>query len=288
MWSFLGWSKKTISPCHDILTEERRNAKIAVSLYEANREALSILEKEESSLKEKALESNLQKAYNCNTRHDLEVALDNFWSTDKLFTLRFIFYIRDCRGGTGQRQKFFWAVNWLAKHPNEKAAALIHNLKHVPFYGRYKDLIEIATDLRNSPFVTAEAYKIYAKQLKTDVKLLGTSNEYKISLAGKYMPSEKKAAGKMLRSFLRCSRKEYRTVYSTPLRKALNIVETKMTNSQKDWDSIDRSQVPTLALKKYKKAWIRHNVPEKARYTGPWYAEYHPNFNGRYSLITLP
>lgn len=192
--------------------------------------------------------------------------LDASWGIDKLDTLRLIFYIRDCRGGSGERQQFFRALKWL-QSKSEKSLKV--NMKHIPFYGRYKDLLEIAATHVNIN-INVEAYRILARQLFLDESLIGTPRSREITLAGKYAPSEhghydKRCNAVMsICTFLRCDKKTYRKKYLVPLRKAANVVERQMTDNPEDWHTIDFSKVPAVALKKYKKAWMRH---EAGRYS---------------------
>lgn len=208
--------------------------------------------------------------------------LDASWEIDQLDTLRLIFYIRDCRGGTGERRQFFRAINWLQ---NKSLRSINANMVHIPFYGRYKDLLEIVEFNHNaydyvddeysirvfhSANICVEACRILARQLIIDESLIGTSRSREITLAGKYAPSERGHydkscnAVKSMCTLLGCDKKTYRKKYLVPLRKAANVVERQMTDNPEDWHTIDFSKVPAVALKKYKKAWMRH---EAGRYS---------------------
>ena len=190
----------------------------------------------------------------------LYALLDASWLVDPLDTLRIIFYLRDCRGGMGEREQFFRALRWLG---NQSLQTLIRNMCHVPFYGRYKDLLEIAARTTR-PSVRVTAYSIFAKQLTIDKELIDTQYAHKITLAGKYAPSErgsydkKSCAVSELCFLLGCDKKTYRKEYLSPLRKAVKVVERQMTDLPEDWHSINFSHVPSVALKKYAKAWKRH------------------------------
>ena len=54
--------------------------------------------------------------------------------------LKCLFYLRDIRGGQGERRFFRLCIKWLADvHPQE----MINLIKYVPEYGRYDDLFEL-------------------------------------------------------------------------------------------------------------------------------------------------
>jgi len=182
------------------------------------------------------------------------------WSKDPLDTLRIIFHLRDCRGGKGEREQFYRALRWLMAF---QKSHLEKNLSLIPFYGRFKDfLIFLSTPLEH------QMLAIYAAQLKIDLALLNTVNAKQISLAAKYAPSEggsfdqKHKASTKFAKVLGCNKKNYRTSWLVPLRKQIDansiLVERRMTDKPEDWETIDFSKISSLALKKYKKAWERH------------------------------
>ena len=56
---------------------------------------------------------------------------------DELYALKCLFYLRDCRGGQGERRFFRICLNWLAQiHPE----VVKRNLKYIPEFGRVDDL----------------------------------------------------------------------------------------------------------------------------------------------------
>lgn len=259
-WNFLGWGTTTTRP----------NASTQIT-YDAD----PLTNEEETVVQATTANGAASYATTGDPRLDLfgkvcrdtpkealEDMLDKSWDVNPLDTLKLIFYIRDCRGGSGERKQFFWAVQWLQR---KNVGSLIYNMCHVPFYGRYKDFLEIAATADNT-VVSNVAYSCLAYQLSCDRSRLGGADAHKITLAGKYAPSENgyydKRCGAVseMCKFLCCDKKTYRKEYLTPLRKAANVVETKMTNNPEDWHSINFSHVPSIALKKYKKAWERHEA----------------------------
>jgi hypothetical protein len=164
-----------------------------------------------------------------------EFLLDESWKVSPIDTLRLGFYIRDCRGGKGEKLLFRAFCRWL-----------------LVFMGTSQE---------------SRALLQLADQLKADKARLGTKEEKEITLASKYAPNESGAFDKKFKvvaklcSQLGCNKKQYRTEYLRPLRERSNIVEEQMC--ARDWEEIDYSKIPSLAGKRYKKAFAKH---DKERY----------------------
>ncbi|OQR84881.1 hypothetical protein ACHHYP_12591 [Achlya hypogyna] len=192
-----------------------------------------------------------------NTAGDrMEKLLAASYAEDPLHTLKILAYTRDIRGGKGERAISRQGLVWLANHHLKE---LEHNLAHfVGFYGRYDDLLA----LMGTP---AEDYaiRLYARQLKADLKALQAKKP--VSLCAKWVPSENKRADKKshvtskLAKALGVRPAELRKMYLSPLRKALQLVESQMC--AKEWDAIDFNKVPSVAMKNHGKpdhAFMRH------------------------------
>lgn len=197
----------------------------------------------------------------------LDMLLEKSWEQNKLDTLKIVFNLRDCREGKGEREQFRRAIMWLIKNHQLDLEA---NIINIPFYGRFKDLLF----LLGTP-LEEKMLRFYVRQLEDDKALVGTEKSKEISLAAKYAPNEggehdKKygAASKFARA-LGGNKKTYRKEWLGVLRREIDknsiLVEMRMTNTAEDWDKINFSKIPSLALKKYKKAWNRH---QKERYEG--------------------
>lgn len=92
--------------------------------------------------------------------------LRDSWAADAQDTLKLIFFIRDIRGkGKGEKKLFQQSFRWLMdNHPE----AVRHASKHIPFYGCYKDWLEIFLGTRYEKSML----KAFAKQLKADHNLV--------------------------------------------------------------------------------------------------------------------
>lgn len=176
---------------------------------------------------------------------------------DKELAIKILFYSRDCRGGQGERQTFRDIYQFLIKNDLDIAIA---NIPNIIEYGRADDLIDIMIRSKNEKFINSSV-KFISNVLKQD--LINLEKNDNISLIGKWLPSintssrEVVKKGKFLCEKLNMTNKQYRQTLSK-LRKKIGIVETKMSN--KSYNEIDYSTVPSLAMTKYKEAFKRNDV----------------------------
>lgn len=181
------------------------------------------------------------------TRRNPDIGLDLFkkaYSANPQGAVRVLFYLRDIRGGQGERQLFRNCLRYLSESEPKVAEQIV---SFVPEYGRYDDLFAMDTEIIGD-FV--------ATQLEKDRE----SSEP--TLLAKWMPSENTSSlktrtmARALMKILSMSPSEYRKMLSG-LRKKIGLVEQKM--SAKEFDSIDYSKIPSQAGLKYKKAFFRND-----------------------------
>lgn len=153
---------------------------------------------------------------------------------DRELALRLAAWLRDARGGAGERELFREILRYLEKNDAEAAAALI---PMIPELGRYDDLLVFTNDTLKSKAFT----------------LLGDALRNKNGLAAKWTP-RKGALAAEIRTFFGMTPKQYRKSLVT----LTNVVETAMCSG--DWDTINYSHVPSLAHARYKKAFGRHGT----------------------------
>lgn len=209
-------------------------------------------------------------------QHKLLDLFRNSFETNSTLTMRALFYIRDIRGGKGERDSFRTICQWLAdNHPN----ILRDNLKHIPTYGRWDDLLPLINrinvtddviDLMKNQF-DEDMSKLDAASIQTvnDIESIRTNNPDtlpQVSLLGKWLPSHNTSSRRTrnmaykLRNAFGLSMMQYQRA-CTKLRKCIDILETHM--SQNHWDTIQYDKLPMCALKKHVKAFERH---DKDRY----------------------
>ena len=188
-------------------------------------------------------------AYRTRSDEDVIVLFKNAFKADPVYALKCLFYIRDVRGGQGERRFFRVATKWLASYETE---AMRRNLAHVPEFGRWDDLfVFIGTPLET------EALNIVKHQLALDAQCKTPS------LLAKWMPSENTSSQKTrklaakVRKFLGMTPKQYRKVLSA-LRARIKVLERLMSENR--WDEIEFDKIPSKAGLKYKNAFARHDI----------------------------
>jgi len=165
---------------------------------------------------------------------------------DRLTAIRCLFYIRDIRGGQGERETFRQGLRELYKNFRE---VFDHILSYVPVYGRWDDIVEYVSD--------PKVVSVIREQLNLDL-----GSEGGVSLLAKWMPSintsskETVALAHRWVKALGWTPVQYRKNLST-LRGNIKLVETLM--SQNQWNSISYGQIPSRAGLIYKDAFKRHD-----------------------------
>ena len=193
-------------------------------------------------------------AYRTRTDEDVIVLFKKAFDEDPVYALKCLFYIRDVRGGQGERRFFRVATKWLAKYDTD---AMKRNLIHVPEFGRWDDLFNFI----GTP-VETDALNIVKHQLALDVQCKTPS------LLGKWMPSENTSSQKTrttaakVRKFLGMTPKQYRKTLSV-LRARINVLERLMSEGR--WDEIEFDKIPSKAGLKYKNAFARHDIERMKR-----------------------
>ena len=170
---------------------------------------------------------------------DIVPAFAAAMAENRELALRVAAWLRDVRGGAGERELFRSILRYLEKNDVEAAKAL---LTKVPELGRWDDIFVFNSDVMKSAAFT----------------MLGDALRAKNGLAAKWTPRQGKLAAE-IRQFFGMSPKFYRK----SLVEMTKVVETNMC--AKDWDSINFSHVPSVAASRYKKAFNR-NTPTYAAY----------------------
>lgn len=163
------------------------------------------------------------------------------WATaygeDKITALRMAFWLRDVRGGAGERASFRTVLKWLERRDKQTLLKLI---PLVPEYGRWDDLLVFTDrDVRDC------AYKVIQGAL-----------EGGNGLCAKWMP-RKGAVAEDLRNYIGFTPKRYRKTLVT----LTKVVEQQMCANQ--WNEIEYSHVPSVASARYRNAFVKH---DKDRY----------------------
>lgn len=167
---------------------------------------------------------------------------------DKLLAMKLLFYIRDARGGLGERRTFRVILKSLA---NSHPQLVEKNMELIPYYGRYDDLLVLFDTKCESKMI-----EFIARVLIDDC---GASQP---SLLAKWLPSEcasssdSKRMARRLAKGMSLSRPQYRKMLSK-LRARINIIETLLT--EKRYDEIKFDKIPSCAGLKYRNTFLRYD-----------------------------
>lgn len=188
-------------------------------------------------------------AYRSRSEDDCIHLFNKAYGEDEAYALKCLFYLRDVRGGQGERRFFRTVTHWLA---NSHTASMKRNLQYVPEFGRWDDLYSfVGTPLEK------EAFKLMKHQLALDVDCKTPS------LLAKWLKSENtsSADSRLLadktRRYLNMTHKQYRKTLST-LRERIRVVERLMSAGR--WDEIEFDKIPSRAGLIYKNAFARRDI----------------------------
>lgn len=179
---------------------------------------------------------------------------------NRLLAVKWLFYVRDCREGVGERRLFRICMKYLAENHADIVRAIIPLIGE---YGRYDDLL----CLLNIDEVKVDVLDFIDKQMLKDIKNM--RNNKPCSLLLKWLPSpntssaEARRMAKFIYTNLGMSERQYRKTLSV-VRAYLKVVETYM--SSKRWNEIDYAAVPSRANLIYKDAFLRNDEVRRREY----------------------
>lgn len=162
--------------------------------------------------------------------------------------MKLLFYLRDKEKGLGERRVFRVIIKHLGKM---NSSYLASNIDLIPVYGRWDDLYSLF-----DTYLQGEAIGLIRKQISLDLKADVPSNMCKWLKSENASSKESKDFARKTRIAMDLSSKEYRNLL-TLLRKRVNIVEHEMSNN--NWKSIKYGDLNYRIIKRYKKAFVRHD-----------------------------
>jgi hypothetical protein len=182
---------------------------------------------------------------------DIQLMYRNALADDFRLAVKMAFYARNVRGGLGERDTARVMFKYLAQNYPELMGA---NLDLIPYFGRWDDLYELI----DTP-VARDVWALIRKQLVYDLEAYKANQP--ISLMAKWLKSangekETRILGIRTARALNLSERSYRKILST-LRQYLKVTEHQM--SENDWLNINYEAVPSYAMKRYRKAFKRHD-----------------------------
>lgn len=165
------------------------------------------------------------------------------YAEDKEKAVKILFYLRDVRGGQGERDLFRTCLQWLGDNDIKVFEKIVG---YVSEYGRWDDLL----------FDNDKCFDLINTQLKSD------KDSEKPSLLAKWLPTingssaTTRAKAKFIAGKLGLTDIQYRKLVRG-IRKQLKVVEEKMSANK--WKEINYSAVPSQASRIYKNAFKEHD-----------------------------
>lgn len=166
------------------------------------------------------------------------------YAVDPALAIRIVLWSRDCRGGAGRRLGYREVLKQLCTKSPESILKMLPNLVD---YGRYDDLVDLIQ------------FPTLRDRVSAFLKESVTSNQ----LAAKWMPREK-SAKKNLAKILMKSWGMDSKAYRKFLVDHSDTVETKMC--AKEFDKIEYSHVPSVAMARYQNAFVRNDISRFAEF----------------------
>lgn len=176
------------------------------------------------------------------------------FSSNKLTALRTLFYIRDIRGGQGERDVFRAGLEAIEKLDRSLAMRIVEN-DWIGEYGRYDDLFTFKT-----PEVMQAIVDFIDKRLTADEAAMKEGKS--VSLLAKWLPSENTSSkesvklARLITTNLGVKPSQYRKRI-VALRKYIKLLEQQMSSNE--WAEINYSKLPSQAGRKHVKAFMRHD-----------------------------
>lgn len=193
-------------------------------------------------------------AYRNRTVEDCLTLFVKAFNENPTYAMKCLFYLRDVRGGQGERRFFREVVKYLAIHQPE---VMKRNLQYIPEFGRWDDLYVFV----DTPLMM-DAFALIKEQLALDVQCKTPSLLAKWLKSENTSSDESRMLGNLTRMYLKMSHKQYRKTLSI-LRERINVLERLMSAGR--WDEIEFDKIPSKAGLVYKNAFARRDVI-KAKY----------------------
>lgn len=231
---------------HNVLNDNRKLTENGAAGYETTGKALVDLNFAAASLRnesEKEIVNRFIRAF----------------YEDRVLAVKWLFFLRDVRGGLGERRTFRIIIRYLAESFPEMISRLSEIMAE---YGRFDDLL----CLLDTP-VEEKALTVLKTQLEEDKANMDCGRT--ISLCAKWMPGNNTSSRdscKMavkLQNFMGLTAKEYRKLL-VGLRAYLKVTEVYMSGNQ--WQEIDYTKVSSKANILYRNAFLRHDKSRRTAY----------------------
>ena len=195
------------------------------------------------------------------TRSDDEIIqkFELAFQEDPLGAMRCLFWVRDVRGGAGERRVFRVLLPYLAEKHYD---ALNENLELVPEYGRFDDFYSLI----GTP-IEGRMWQLVKGMLEMDKDSM--ERELPCSLLAKWLKKADASSPNTRKLGIYTAKKLGMSVYDykrlcVKLRRYIDVVEQRM--SANEWDTINYPAVPSRAMMNYRKAFARHDQERFGEY----------------------
>jgi len=184
---------------------------------------------------------------------DIKSVFAQAYRKDPTVASKILFYARDIEKGLGERRVFRVITSWLFG----ETTMLNNLLTPENLYNniiRVDDMVYLVSkELKNkdNPNTTAiNQIMMFLNKMLYDEKVGG--------IVAKWMPRKKSQYGNVVKYMRDNNLINSYTEYRKCIVSRTNVIEQQM--SKKQWDDINLEHVPSVAMKKYKKAFNRHNI----------------------------
>ncbi len=206
---------------------------------------------------------------------DIILMFRKAFAENEVYALKCLFYLRDVRGGQGERRFFRICMKDLALNHTEAAR---RNMKHVAEYGRWDDLyVFVGTPLE------MEMFAFLKEQLALDLECKTPSLLAKWLKSENTSSKESRRLGNLTRAAFGMNHKQYRKTLAY-LRTKINVLEKLMSENR--WDEIEFDKIPSKAGLIYKNAFARHDI-ERAKAQATTYADFARNKDTKVNAAVL-
>lgn len=187
----------------------------------------------------------------------IKTVLHNALNEDKVKTLKLLAYFRDIEQGIGERRVFRVSLQYLYdNNMYDCLEVFITNIKPLIYdnIARVDDFIWLANHI-----IKKDGYNKNSYVSEILITLMSLLEDKKISgIVAKWMPRKKGQYGRVVKYMRRNGIIETFSTYRKKIVSLSNTVEQAM--SDKKWKGIDLSKVPSIAMRKYSKAFNRHGI----------------------------
>lgn len=187
---------------------------------------------------------------------DIILMFQKAYTENPELAMKMLFYIRDIRGGQGERRFFRVVIRYMALTKTMRES-IRKNIENIAEYGRWDDLYSLC----DTP-LEQDAFAFIKRQLALDLECKTPSLLAKWMKSENASSNETKRLADKTRRYLGMSHKEYRKTLSI-MRARINVLEVLMSANR--WDEIEFDKIPSKAGLIYKNAFARRDMI-KAKY----------------------